>query len=120
MANVRFTDPEQLSKKIRHIDQSNLDGHLFLEVLFAGLGMRNAAELAKTLPVAAAVLSRVRAGRAVSDEMLLRLNVVFGLSISGLKDLLCACTRSAEPITMQRVDALAARSVFTQREPTDT
>jgi len=115
MVNSRFNDPEQLSRRIRQVEHEDVDGNLVVEVLLAGLRLRNAAELARLLPVAPAVLSRIRTGRAVSDEMLIKLHLAFGLSISGLKDLLNECRHSDEPITMQRVDALAAAPVFTQR-----
>lgn len=115
MVNSRFNDPDQIRQRIRQVDQANVDGNLFIEVLLTGLNLRNAAALAQQLQAAPAVLSRIRAGRAVSDEMLLKLHLVFGLSISGLKDLLCACTFSDAPITVERIDALASAAVFTQR-----
>jgi plasmid maintenance system antidote protein VapI len=119
MDNSRFSDPDQLKSRIRQIDHANVDGNLFVEVLLAGLRLNNAAELARKLPVAPAVLSRIRTGRAVSDEMLLKLHLAFGMSVSGLKDLLCACNVSDMPITMQRIDALASKAVFIQRAPTE-
>lgn len=115
MGNSRFNDPEQVSRRIRKIDHDNVDGNLFIEVLLTGLCLRNAAALAKQLPVAPAILSRIRTGRPVSDEFLLKLHLTFGLSIAGLKDLLCACTFSGSPITMERIDALASAAVFTHR-----
>lgn len=115
MDNSRFNDPVELSRRIRQVDHKEVDGKLVIEVLLTGLRLSNAAELARRLSVTPAVLSRIRTGRAVSDEMLLRLHLAFGLSIAGLKDLLNECRYSDEPITMQRVDALASSVVFTQR-----
>lgn len=115
MRNSRFNDPEQLSRKIRQVDREGVDGNLFLDVLLSGLRLANAAELARKLPVAPAVLSRIRSGATVSDEMLIKLNLAFGLPIRGLKDLLCACARSDVPVTMARIDALSSAAVFTER-----
>lgn len=114
MVISRFNDPKQISKKIRRVDHNSVDGNLFIEVLLAGLKLRTAAELARSLPVAPAILSRIRAGRAVSDELLVKLNIVFGLSISGLKDLQCSCSRSNTPVSVESINALAELPVFTQ------
>lgn len=115
MTNSRFNDPEELRRKIRQINHDDCDGNLFLEVLLAGLRLNNAAELARRLPVSPAVLTRMRTGRSVSDEMLLKLHLTFDLSISALKDLVCACSRTNVPITMQRIDALADGGMFAQQ-----
>jgi len=115
MVNIRFNDPVQLSKKIQPVDHARVDGNLFIEAILAGLKLRNAAELSRELPVAPAIISRIRTGRAVSDELLVKLSIVYRLPISGLKDLLRACSHDGGPVTMQRVDELAAMAVFTNR-----
>lgn len=113
MMASRFNDPGELRRKIRHVNHALVDGNLFIEVLLTGIRLRSAAELSRLIDVAPAVISRTRSGRApVSDDMLLKLHIACDLAISGLKDLLDACTRSDQPITTQRIDELAAFPVF--------
>lgn len=108
----RFNDPGELRRKIRHVNHALVDGNLFIEVLLTGIRLRSASELSRLIDVAPAVISRIRSGRSVSDDMLLKLHIACNLTISGLKDLLDACTRSDQPITTQRIDELAAFPVF--------
>jgi transcriptional regulator with XRE-family HTH domain len=118
MNNSRFNDPDVLRRKIHRLNHSEVDGNLFIDVLLTGLGIRTAAELARELGIGPAILSRIRTGRPISDELLLRLHILYQLPISGLKELMLSCKHSSEPASMEEIDALAKAEVFAHVERT--
>lgn len=123
MRQNRFTDPAALKSKIIRVEHSMVDGALFMDVILAGLRLRSAAELSRSIEMTAPVLSRIRcAGKHISDSMLIALHEEFNLPIGELKQLVKACAIQANDADYdgarhhERIRELASAPMFAGRQ----